>query len=147
MEIIFKIIITIATPFVLIASIRYMLEGFVKFPENAFISAITHPAWFVFLIPILLMAYLDYSRSWMSPLPWVEFNRSLNRHGLFDALLGTTFVIIADLWFIWIPANIWIMFHPEADKQKRIMARIINLVAGFLLMTPGNPVYKFLGGY
>jgi hypothetical protein len=39
------------------------------------------------------------------------------------------------------------MFHPEADKQKRIMARIINLVAGFLLMTPGNPVYKFLGGY
>ncbi len=129
---------------VLIASLRYTLEGFVVMPQNHIFRALMHPGWFVFLIIILPMHMGEFARSEASPLPWVQFSTLMFRHGLADAFIGTAMVLITDLWLFWIPANLLVMYHPDMDRHKHIMARAINFLTGLLLATPANPIYKII---
>jgi len=68
-------------------------------------------------------------------------------HGFNNGIFAACSVLIADLWLLWIPANMWINNRPHLNKQKRYIARVINLLIGLLLMTASNPAIKFLDSF
>ncbi len=127
-----------------LASLRVGLIGFRRFETRRAIGFLTAPAWCLFLIMFLPWQIGEFARGENSPLPWATFTEANLRHGLFDGLLSATIVSIVDLWLFWIPASLWIGKHSEADKTKRIMARVINVLSGALLAQVANPVYRLM---
>ena len=63
---------------------------------------------------------------------------------MMDGLLGAWLVLVVDLWLLWIPAHLYATKEPTPDRVAARMARVINLLAGLLLMTPDNPIYHLL---
>ena len=134
----------LVTTIVLLASLRYALKGFIAVPKKRLFRVLTHLAWFACLVIMLPAVIGQFARSTSSPLPWVEFSAIFNKHGLMGAFIGAELVLITDLWLLWIPGHLWATSHPGADRRMRIMARIINLLAGLLLATAANPIYRLI---
>ena len=134
----------LVTTIVLLASLRYALKGFIAVPKKRLFRVLTHPALFVWLVIMLPVGIGQFARSTSSPLPWVGFSAIFNKHGLMGAFIGAELVLITDLWLLWIPGHLWATSHPGADRRMRIMARIINLLAGLLLATAANPIYRLI---
>jgi hypothetical protein len=107
---------------------------------------IVSPYWSFFLIALVPMWLGQYGRGEISPLPWAAFEQEAMRHGLASGLFAATMSVTAILWMLWIPAHIYITNNPDVDREKKLFARLLNVAAGLLLMTPWNPVYRLVAG-
>jgi len=144
------IIAVVLLGYTLLASIYLALDGFVYLPKQR--EIIEYPAfWYPLIIAIIFfVAWMtgDFGRGEISPLPWEAFMDT--KDGVFWSIFVASMVIIADLWLLWIPANIWIndqkvKISKENSDSLFFMARVINLLVGLLLMTENNPAIKLLG--
>jgi hypothetical protein len=138
--------------FVLPVSICLALDGFISLPKQKELREdLNDFGYFFFLMLVLIavvgMFVVEFYRSEISPLPWRAFISVSKVHGFNNGIFAACSVLIADLWLLWIPANMWINNRPHLDKQKRYIARVINLLIGFLLMTASYPAIKFLGSF
>lgn len=105
-------------------------------------------SWFPILFGLLLYGGWmigEFGRGETSPFPWKAFIDATERHGVFDGIFSACTVTFVDLWLLWIPANMWINSHSNLDRQRKYMARVINLLLGLLFMTEHNPFYEALG--
>jgi len=138
--------------YVLPVSIFLALDGFIRLPKQKELrEELNDFGYFFFLLLILIaivgMAVGEFYRNEISLLPWRAFIFVSKMHGFNNGIFAACSVLIADLWLLWIPANMWINNRPDLDKQKRYLARVINLLIGLLLMTASNPVIKFLSAF
>lgn len=51
---------------------------------------------------------------------------------------------IVDMWLLWTPAQIYAHRVHPSDRHTVKFVRIINGLAGLLLFTPNNPVFKLV---
>jgi len=136
--------------FVLPVSICLALDGFIRLPKQKELREdLNDFGYFFFLMLVLIavvgMFVIEFYRSEISPFPWRAFISVSKMHGFNNGIFAACSVLIADLWLLWIPANMWINNRPHLDKQKRYIARVINLLIGLLLITVSIPAIKFLG--
>ena len=150
-----SLLLKIAFSFIIVctlwASVRLALEGFVRFPETGlfgrFLRFITARVWCLSLFLLLPGLAGEFARGGVSYLPWSEFATVSSKYGSLFRVLAACTVFIVDLWFFWVPANWWIIENPDIDKTKRVMVRIINLLAGLLLTMKANPIYRILESF
>ena len=138
--------------FVLPVSICLALDGFILLPKQKELREdLSDFGYFFFLLLVLIavvgMFVVEFYRSDISPLPWRAFISVSKMHGFNNGIFAALSVLIADLWLLWIPANMWINNRPHLDKQKEYMARVINLLIGLLIMAASNPAIKFLSAF
>jgi len=109
------------------------------------------------LFILLPWAVADYGTSRVSSLPWTAFTAAAARHGIADGVFSFLHVCIADLWLLWVPAQMYANGFPDTEytdiygyniskleKEKVRLIRIINVLVGLLLMTANNPLIKLI---
>ena len=127
------------------ASTRLALAGFIQFPKNKLLNIFMWKGWCYSLFLFMPWMVGAFARAETSPLPWRAFIISQAKHGNLDSsLIMAGIVLIVDLWLLWIPANIWINSHSDESLLTKNMARIINLLAGILLLTKDNFFYQLI---
>lgn len=104
-----------------------------------FIGYLTNSIWGLLLLLLLPMYLGDYARGDVSPIPWTAARTDFEKHGWFDAIFQCTAITIVDLWVLWLPASLWLEWHPEVDKRTYYLVWATNILAGLLLLTPHNP--------
>jgi hypothetical protein len=139
-------------------SVRFSVEGFLEIPQNRLISFATWRGWLIFLVLEGLWLVGDFGRGQSSPMPWKEFIKVSQATGILDGVLKAVIVATVDLWLLWTSANIYLNKAlpkpPRGERtvggerrlfeRPRLMLRLINVLAGLLLMTKGNPIYLTL---
>jgi len=129
----------------LAASIRIAFLGTGRMPTRQPMRVVTHDNWWLMLFLLAPWVIGDVARGDMSPMPWKAFIQSNASHGLFDGFLSAAMVSTVDLWALWIPGQIYVTNRRDqiAPATAR-MARLSNLAVGLLLLTPWNPIYRFI---
>lgn len=112
-------------------------------PEDRLERFIFSPRWTVALILLVPWHLGAYGRGETSPLPWVAFRQEAH-HGIDNAIFAALVVAVVDLWLLWIPAQIYIARRPDLDGEKKKLLRLVNLLAGLLLVSEGNPFYGLI---
>ena len=129
-------------------SINYAARGEAAFqdpPSETVLRWAIHPCW-VFAAWLLLVGHIgEFARGENSPLPWVAYDWAARRHGAMEGLLSAVSVVLADLWLLVLPAQVYIVNRPDSTLPVRRLARGLNVTLGLLLVTPGNPLYWLLG--
>jgi hypothetical protein len=139
-------------------------------PKNPIVRLVTAEGWLLFgLVFFVPMAAGYLARGEWSVLPWLGFVRHARSWGLWDAVNTALMVIIADIWLFFGVAvyvarsefmrmeserreweresdgrdvkHVWLV-KLETWRAKRKYYLIINVLAGLLLTTPYNPVYR-----
>ena len=122
-------------------TVRLSLEGILSFSNHNVVKFISHKYWCFSLIIFIPPCLGGFGHGETSPLPWKAFFEPFMRGG---GLLSMLTVCMVDLWLLWTPAQIYVNKLPESQKEKAKFIRIINVLAGLLLMTPGSPVHQLL---
>lgn len=138
--------------FVLPVSLCLALDGFIRLPKQKELREDLNDFGHFFFLLLLLIAVVgifvvEFYRSEISPLPWKTFISVSKMHGFNNGIFAARSVLTADLWLLWIPANMWINNRPHYDKQKRYIARVLNLLIGLIVMAASNPIIKFLSAF
>jgi hypothetical protein len=148
------LIIWVAFPCTLLATIRLLLLGTSSFPNHIIINFLSSKNWCFFLFIILPYAVGGFGYNELSPLPWRAFT---DADGFAEGVSDFLQVCIADLWLLLVPAHIYanrLMYNNDLskdeihleklEKEKVRLVRIINVLVGLLLMTPNNPLSKLV---
>jgi hypothetical protein len=89
----------------------------------------------------------EYSRGEISPLPWQVLFTKWDG-GSIDSFAGAVFdslrVLVVNVYVLFVPAGYWIASHGDTSSRERYIARLINVLAGLLLLIPGSPVFALL---
>jgi len=144
METAWELLLGAATCCTLLATLRVAVVGLGHLPKGPVARFVSHDGWSWALVALVPWLLGSFARREDSPLPWVAFSAAAGRHGVVDGLLALGFVLIVDLWALWIPAHSYVCNHPDLDRRVATMARLLNVAVGLLLLTPGNPVYRLL---
>jgi len=139
-----ELLVWLVTLCTLAATMKFALVGWVKFPENPILQIVSNENWLFSLFLFVPWLVGNFSRGETSPLPWVAFLNEYSRHGASSAVLTAMMVVIVNIWLFWAPAQIYNDKHFEKPLKQRWLVRAINLLVGLLLVTAGNPVYRFL---
>ncbi|KAA0259372.1 hypothetical protein FHQ18_00405 [Deferribacter autotrophicus] len=131
LNLIISFILILITVFVLLASVRLLIEPYIQIPKAKFISFITSPLWCLFLFVLLPLALRDFS------LGDLEFSFSfvknylLSNKNIFDKLYPILVIPISVLWLYILPSHIWIQNNKEKiDSKIKNFARILNFFVG-----------------
>lgn len=139
-----ELVLLVVTPFTFLATIRLSLKGILSFPDFTIMNVLFNEGWCIFTITFAPWHIEAYARGEISPLPWKVFLESSAIHGVIDGFISVLMVCIVNMWILWIPSQIYTSKLYGIDKEKAKFARIINGLAGLLLLTPGNPFYKVI---
>ncbi|MFW5799931.1 MAG: hypothetical protein ACOCV8_03860 [Spirochaetota bacterium] len=86
----------------------------------------------------------DIARSESSAIPFIVFREVLLEEGYLIAFCATITNIIYLLWIFYIPGHLVSRSKYKETGVKITYPYIINILIGLLLVTPSNPVYKFM---
>lgn len=124
-----------------LATIRLSFRGIPITPEKTLSRFLTHENWCYSLFLILPTCIGEFARGELSALPWIAYKQAYLEHGFIDALLSLSFVLVADLWLFWTPAQLFRARLNDEQQEKAKFARLTNLLVGLILITPKNPPY------
>jgi hypothetical protein len=134
-------------------------------PKSAFVRILTAEWWVILAIFVVAAAAGSFARSEWSVLPWSGFVLRMHSYGVLEAIDTAIVVAIADVWlFCGVAVFLerqeyqrlkregegrddnqqWLMQELAIWRAKRKYYLIINVLAGLLLTTPQNPVYRLL---
>lgn len=134
----------VVMPFTFLATIRLSLQGIVEFPDRSVVKIITHEAWCIAIITVIPWHISEFARGELSPVPWRVFYEISSIQGAAEGCIAMLIVCVVDFWLLWTPAQIYARRVHASDRQTVKFVRIINGLAGLLLFTPDNPVYKIV---
>ena len=132
-------------PFTLLATIRLSLQGMVEFPDGRIVRVLFHEAWCISIVTVIPWHISEFARGDLSPIPWRVFSEISAIQGLAEGCIAMLIVCIVDMWLLWTPAQIYAQRIHPSDKHTIKFVRIINGLAGLLLFTPNNPVFRLVG--
>jgi|GEM_PF-728106 len=134
----------IVMPLTFLSTIKLSVKGLVKVPEHRIIRVLSHEGWCIAIVTVIPWHIIAFARGEISPLPWKVFSDISAVQGIRTGFTAMLIVCIVDMWLLWTPAQMYAdRIHPS-DREKVKFARIINGLAGLLLFTPNNPVFKLL---
>jgi hypothetical protein len=128
----------------LAASVRLATTTWLPEPRHRVLQILSAPAWCLSLLLFLPSAAGEFARQESSPLPWRAFTQEASQHGITNGSLAAVAALIADLWFLWIPAHLYTIAQADRDKRVNVLARLLNVCAGLLLVTPRSPINRLL---
>jgi hypothetical protein len=143
-ETILLIVLFVAVPCTLIATLKLSLEGWIEFPENRIFEVVSNPHWLFSLLIFLPWMLGAFARGETSPWPWVAFYDDYNKHGFWSAAGLASNITIVDLWLFWTPAQLYNAEHLKDPLIQRRLVRLVNFLIGLLLITKGNIFYSLL---
>jgi hypothetical protein len=133
----------------IVVTVYIAFDGFIRLPKHNELLNIKNDVFWGALIFELVMFVAPmlgaFGTGEMSALPWKAFVHSKTGDSIVAGVFYFCWTACADLWLLWIPAHRWIRNHSELQKQTRYMARVINVLAGLLLLTEHNPVLALFG--
>jgi hypothetical protein len=132
----------VVMPFTFLATIRLSLQGMVKFPGRGIVRVLSHEGWCISIITVIPWHISAFARGEISPLPWQLFSGISAIHGAAEGCIAMLIVCIVVMWLLWTPAQMYAhRIHPS-DRNTVKFVRIINVLAGLLLLTPNNPFFN-----
>jgi len=134
----------VVMPFTLLATIRLSLQGMVKFPGRGIVRVLFHEGWCISIIAVIPWHISAFARGELSPIPWQVFSDISAKHGAAEGCIAVLIVCIVDLWLLWTPAQMYAHRVHPSDKNTVKFVRIINGLAGLLLLTPNNPFFNLV---
>jgi hypothetical protein len=135
------IVLWVVMPFTFLATIKLSLQGMVKFRGRSTVRVLSHEVWCIAVIAVIPWHIGAFARGEISPVPWQVFSDISAIHGFAEGCIAMLIVCIVDMWLLWTPAQIYAhRIHPS-DKHTVKFVRIINGLAGLLLLTPNNPLF------
>lgn len=134
----------VVMPFTFLATIRLSLRGMAVFPDRGIVRILSHEGWCIFIITVIPWHISAFSRGVLSPVPWKVFSDISAIHGAAEGCIAMLIVCIVDMWLLWTPAQMYAHRIRPSDKHTVKFVRIINILAGLLLLTPNNPFFHLL---
>jgi len=134
----------VVIPFTLLATIRLSLQGILKFPGHMIVKILFNEGWCLSIITFIPWHISAFAREQISPFPWHVYSESSAIHGVAEGILAMLIVCIVDMWLLWTPAQMYAYKTRPSEKEKVKFVRIINVLAGLLLLTPNNPVFNLV---
>jgi len=138
------VVIWVVMPFTFLATIRLSLLGMIELPERRVVRVLSHEAWCISIITVLPWYVSEFARGELSPIPWQAFSNVSAFHGVAEGCIAMLIVCIVDMWLLWTPAQIYAHRVHRSDRHTIKFVRIINGLAGLLLVTPNNPFFKLI---
>ena len=129
-------------PLTFLATIMLSLKGLVKVPGNRVVRVLSHEGWCIAIVTIIPWHISAFARGDISPLPWKVYSDISAIYSIEEGFIAMLIVCIVDIWLLWTPAQIYANRTHPSDREKVKFVRIINGLAGLLLITPHNPFYK-----
>jgi len=134
----------VVMPFTFLATIRLSLQGMVAFPGSRVVRVLSHEGWCISIIAVIPWHISAFAQGEISPVPWQVFADISAIHGAAEGCSALLIVCIVDMWLLWTPAQIYAHRIHRSDKHTVKFVRIINGLAGLLLLTPNNPFFNVI---
>jgi len=131
-------------PLTFLATLRLSLQGMVPLPDHRIVRAIFHEGWCISIVMVIPWHVSAFGRGELSPLPWKVFTDISAVQGALKGLLAVLIICIVDMWLLWTPAQMYASRIHPSDRHTVKFVRIINALAGLLLLTPHNPFFNLI---
>jgi hypothetical protein len=141
-----QIFVWIAVTGSFLATLRFSTYGYkwISFEGNKIIRFFSHGGWLFLLLAIIPGTIGQFARRDISFIAWEAFSEEATKHGTVSGVLVLLVVITVELWLFWTPAHIYISSENREGERNLIFIRLLNVAVGVLLLTPYNPIYRFL---
>ncbi|UCH81437.1 MAG: hypothetical protein JSW20_02180 [Nitrospiraceae bacterium] len=134
----------VVIPITFLATIVLSLKGMIKVPEHGIVRFFAHEGWCISVVVFIPWHISSFARGDISPLPWKVFSDISAIRGFEHGVIAMLIVCIADMWLFWTPAQLYASRVHPSQRENVKFVRIINGLAGLLLVTPDNPFFKIL---
>ena len=134
----------VVMPLTFLATIRLSLRGMIPIPDHRAIRVLSHEGWCISIAAIIPWHVSAFACEKLSPIPWKVFSDVSAIYGAAQGCLAVLIVCIVDMWLLWTPAQMYAYRIHPSDRHTVKFVRIINVLAGLLLLTPHNPFFSLL---